>query len=187
MAVRDPRFTHQWTEADVTRVADLLGQGLSASQIAYAFGVTRNAVISIVHRNKDLSKVGFMPKEMRTADVISLPRATGQRIVPRRTVDPVTLPHRPNLRVVSNNTALMAQDWLDKHKPRRFGAGDRTDEFTIKRFLEERGYKYQGGWQGHSSITGNGVRKKMMKWAGVMAFVDEIRVREGLQPFKRQA
>jgi hypothetical protein len=81
----------------------------------------------------------------------------------------------------------MAQDWIERNKPRRFCTGERTDPHTIKQFLADRGYALSGGFEGYNAITGNGVRKMKLRWSGVMAFVDEIRVREGMQPFKRQA
>lgn len=44
-------------------IADMLHKGLSASQIAAHFeGVTRNAVIGLVHRNKELREIGFARK-----------------------------------------------------------------------------------------------------------------------------
>ena len=72
--MRDPRFTHKWTDEDKVRVESLLREGLSASQIAYEFKVSRNSVIGIVHRDETLKKVGFIPKHKKPANVISLPR-----------------------------------------------------------------------------------------------------------------
>lgn len=179
--MRDPRFTHKWTDDDIAKVATLLKQGLSASQIGYAMEVSRNCVISIVHRNASLRGIGFMPQNERPPEVLSLPRCY---VTPQHRRHEV---ERPKLRVVSNNVALMAQDWIERNKPRRFCTGERTDPHTIKQFLADRGYALSGGFEGYNAITGNGVRKMKLRWSGVMAFVDEIRVREGMQPFKRQA
>lgn len=167
----------------------LLRDGLSASQIAYQFGVSRNAVIGIVHRDADLKAVGFVPKREKPTNVISLPRTNVCAFPNIRRVSPTSAPpkERPALRVVSNNSSMMVNDWLQKNGARTFKANERTDEFSVKQFLADRGYKVSGGWQGHSTITGNGVRRSKLRWSGVMAFVDELRVKEGLEPFKRKA
>jgi GcrA cell cycle regulator len=46
-----------WTSARMRQLRDLLPTGMSASEIAAEIGASRNAVISKVHRTKDLSFV----------------------------------------------------------------------------------------------------------------------------------
>lgn len=49
-----------WTPELKDQVADMLHEGLSASQIAARIGdVTRNAVIGVVNRDKRLKEIGF--------------------------------------------------------------------------------------------------------------------------------
>lgn len=50
----------RWFDGNIDRIADLLREGLSASQIAAHFrGVSKNAVIGIVGRNAELKAIGF--------------------------------------------------------------------------------------------------------------------------------
>ena len=49
-----------WTPDKKHQVAELLRQGASAGQIARQFHpTTRNAIIGVVHRDKDLRQIGF--------------------------------------------------------------------------------------------------------------------------------
>ena len=49
-----------WTSELKDRVARLLGEGLSASQIAAKIeGASRNAVVGVVHRDQRLREIGF--------------------------------------------------------------------------------------------------------------------------------
>lgn len=199
-AMRDPRFTHKWTDEDIERVATLLRKGLSASQIGYVLNVSRNAVISIVHRSKYLSGIGFMLPSDRPATVIALPRVASPDAKRMAREDATVIPLRepkidrrpsrqpPPLKIVVNNESAAIREWIAKNgNPRTFAMNERTDEYSVKQFLADRGYKIIGGWQGHSTITGNGVRRSKLRWSGIMAFVDELRVKEGLEPFKRKA
>jgi len=55
-----------WSKQDIARVADLLREGASASQIATEFrDRTRNSIIGLVHRNKTLAAIGFFRAAMR--------------------------------------------------------------------------------------------------------------------------
>lgn len=54
------RDTFFWSDADKNRIADYLVAGLSASKIAAHFeGVSRNAVIGVIYRDKRLKAIGF--------------------------------------------------------------------------------------------------------------------------------
>ncbi|MFD1792102.1 GcrA family cell cycle regulator [Ochrobactrum teleogrylli] len=48
-----------WTQERKLSVANLLREGLSAGQISSRLGVSRNAVIGIIHRDKMLSEIGL--------------------------------------------------------------------------------------------------------------------------------
>jgi len=48
-----------WTREQDARVADLLREGLSARKIGALMGMSGNAVIGRVHRNKELAAIGF--------------------------------------------------------------------------------------------------------------------------------
>lgn len=191
--MREQRFTHDWIPSEISRLGKMLKEGMSAGQIAEQFNVTRNAIIGIVHRDKTLSAIGF-DRSPKNRPEGWTPKRTDRRPKPSNVVKfPMVSPARhptpqnpfPALRVVSNNTSLMVEDWLDQNCPRRFERVERTDPFSIKTYLEERGFKLSGGWQGHSTIVGKGYKRTHMKWAQVMEFVDAIRIKEGRQPFKR--
>lgn len=47
------------TEEARDQIAIMLAEGLTGAQIAHRFGVTRNAVIGIIHRDKRLKAIGF--------------------------------------------------------------------------------------------------------------------------------
>lgn len=48
-----------WTPEQDARLADLLREGLSARKIGALMGMSGNAVIGRVHRNKELAAIGF--------------------------------------------------------------------------------------------------------------------------------
>lgn len=53
----------EWSATDRSKIADLLRQNLSGAQIARHFqGATRNMIIGLVHRDKNLKAVGFARK-----------------------------------------------------------------------------------------------------------------------------
>lgn len=55
----------QWTEDDKARLAMLLRAGRSAGQIAPLFKRSRNAIISMVNRDKSLKAIGFKGQGVR--------------------------------------------------------------------------------------------------------------------------
>ncbi|OYR28457.1 GcrA family cell cycle regulator [Brucella pseudogrignonensis] len=48
-----------WTEDRKLVVAELLREGLSAGQMSKRLGISRNAIISVIHRDKMLSEIGL--------------------------------------------------------------------------------------------------------------------------------
>jgi len=48
-----------WTDDRKQVVAELLREGLSAGQMSKRLGISRNAIISIIHRDKMLSEIGL--------------------------------------------------------------------------------------------------------------------------------
>lgn len=53
-------MTAVWREGHIPQISQMLKDGLSASEIANKFeGVSRNAVIGLVHRRADLREIGF--------------------------------------------------------------------------------------------------------------------------------
>jgi len=52
-------MSFQWNNANIQAVAYLLKQRASASEIAAELGITRNAIIGKVRRDKDLRAIGF--------------------------------------------------------------------------------------------------------------------------------
>lgn len=49
----------RWTDRDKQRIAAMLRDKLTASEIGAYFGVSRNAIIGIVGRTPELSKIGY--------------------------------------------------------------------------------------------------------------------------------
>ncbi|WP_192258633.1 GcrA family cell cycle regulator [Mesorhizobium caraganae] len=193
-----------WPQERRDVVADLLIEGLSASQIAERMGdTTRNAIIGIVRRDKRLSAIGFArtgqggllgPKmtpeerlekrkkwdqayrERNRGNVIAFPK-------PKRAPPRPAAVKQPALRVVSNNVPLMVQDWLEKNGgPRRFEKNATADTWAIRAYLEERGIRMNGHQCKWSVSMGPG-RPRIMKWSEIIRLADEYRVAEGLQPF----
>lgn len=48
-----------WTPEQDKKIAECLADGMSASQIAAVFGCSRNAIVGMVHRNRELREIGF--------------------------------------------------------------------------------------------------------------------------------
>lgn len=186
-----------WTDEAKEQVAIRLRDGMSAAQIAACFGCTRNAIIGIVGRNKELKEIGFTrqsgvgtlkefrkPRPVRIepvpADIIQLVervslRTAAPRPQPVRQVEP----KRPV--AVNQNVNEMVAEWLAKNGgPRKFGMRDGSDYFSVKMFLHERGYQFSGGYMGASKITKGKWSSGRLKWHQVIAIVDELREAEGL-------
>lgn len=86
------------------------------------------------------------------------------------------------------NDAQLVADWISKNgAPRRFAPGVSANPSALRFFLEDRGYE-----TGYSGLKGGGkclVKKhgargpaRRMDANGLIAFVDQHRVAEGLEP-----
>lgn len=71
------------TEAVREQIAVMLAEGLTGAQIASRFGVTRNAAIGIIHRDRRLKEIGFKrsPGPQNTEKAIELSIAAKRRRV----------------------------------------------------------------------------------------------------------
>ena len=193
-----------WTPEEKARVADLLQRGKTAKQIGEVIGVTRNAIIGIVARDKMLSAIGFSRRgsggvrekklthderliRRRQYDVAYRARIRGEVIAFPKPLRPRPTYHlaptkSPALRVITN-IPMLVEDWLKQNGgPRRFERTATSDTWVIRLYLEERGVKLNGqrGKWGISNWRG---RPRLGTWADVMKVADEFRVAEGLQPF----
>lgn len=169
--MREQRFTRQWTDADIKQIAVCLHKGMTGSQIATEFGVSRNSAISIIHRSAELRAIG-LSRSPRYSDNQPAPKPRP----PRK--------EKPSLRLVTTERQATVDAWLKANGgPRRFETGVRSDYDGIKAFLERRGYTLVGGWHGKCKLSQGRGRPRSMLWKEVMALVDGIHVSEGLQPF----
>jgi hypothetical protein len=50
---------HYWTEEEIDRVASMMKEGMSTTQIGAALGYSRNAITGIVGRTHRLKRIGF--------------------------------------------------------------------------------------------------------------------------------
>lgn len=87
---------------------------------------------------------------------------------------------------MSNDRALV-DAWLQEHKPRRFDRGDSATPDALCEFLRARGYDLNfTGWKGGGRATlrhvGQRGRPPSMSMRDLLAFVDELRITEGLEP-----
>lgn len=85
-----------------------------------------------------------------------------------------------------NDTALI-DDWLKTHRPRRYERGESATPDAIRAYLNARGYELGfTGWKGGGRATvrtiGQRGRPPSMSMHDLVAFVDELRLTEGLQP-----
>lgn len=127
-----------------------------------------------------LPKPKNQPVKRETIRVARQPAPHPMAIVTLHTVE------APKLRVVSNNTSLMIQDWLEKNGgARKFEQGARSDYFAIQSFLSDQGMSL--GIHRNKYMLGNyGSKWRQVSWKEVMATVDNLRCVLGLQPFQRR-
>jgi hypothetical protein len=86
-----------------------------------------------------------------------------------------------------NSAAIMINEYLANHGARRFEAGARTEYEAIRAYLRDRFYDMrQNGRTFSLKPLGQKGAGKRMSWQKVMAFVDELRAAEGLEPFARK-
>lgn len=199
-----------WTEAQDARIATMLVAGKSARDIANAFGagITRNAVIGRVNRNKDLKAIGFT----RTGEgsATSRPRKTSikasnvfrgekppmhqdnvvtlhvlrQRKAPGSMLPIPVKSVKAPLRIVSNNEKLMIADYLQKTGARRYEMGFCSDYHGIQGYLAMRGVDLTTRNNGKFTyiIRLKDGQSRKATWQEVLQFADEFRRSEGLEP-----
>jgi hypothetical protein len=84
------------------------------------------------------------------------------------------------------DTALIAS-WLSEHKPRRFEVGTSATPDALREYLKGHGYElgftgWRGGQKATLKHTGMRGRPPTMTMRELLAFVDELRLTDGLQP-----
>jgi len=87
---------------------------------------------------------------------------------------------------ISEDDALIAS-WLAVNRPRRFETGVSATPDALRAYLKEHGYELGfTGWRGGQRATirhiGQRGRPSTMSMRDLIAFVDELRLTEGLQP-----
>lgn len=183
--------------------------GASSRQIAERVGApSRNSVISVFHRNQEAlkqyplrtiirrPKMSEQERKAREADrvrryrsrkrrsnVITLHIPTVKKALGDQTrgIVPVKTVEVPRFRVVRNNVDMMVKDFLAKHGARRFERGATTEYVAVVNFLREHGHELKCASACYK-IDG-----KPTSWVGVLAMVDEIRTRKGLEPIVRKS
>jgi len=191
----------KWTDEDDKRLADQLIAGKTSKEIAEHLGrgITRNAIIGRVHRCKHLAEIGFArtkpagergnaASSPRRDNVVTLniPR---NKAKPNQRLGPVMTVRAP-LRVVSNNDAMMIDDWLRKHGgARRYETGFTADFYGLKAFLARHGIDLTMRNAGKFiyTIRQPDGRTRQVKWPEVQRFADQFRLADGLEPILAEA
>ncbi|NTS30696.1 hypothetical protein HQ945_05470 [Phyllobacterium sp. BT25] len=79
-------------------------------------------------------------------------------------------------------TEQMISDWMDRNgAPRRFSRGESTDFLAIRSYLEKHGYRLSGHRYEYI-FSRNGMPRRKFDWRGLLRFVDDLRVADGLPP-----
>lgn len=180
--------------------------GMSAGKIAEALGVSRNAVCGKVHRlnlpprtTLVRSFVGYeILKERRKASGWVHPKKKPEKPKTKSNL-PANLPatKRPApavvvaLPVAGVDDATLVAGWLAQHGgPRKFARGETADPFGLRFWLEARGYsvKYTQKDGGKITVARVGAKGRPMSFTGkkFIAFVDHLRVYEGLEPLSSE-
>lgn len=177
-------------------VADVYIAGVSASEIAALFDhASRSAVCGVIHR---LQAKGVIA----SADRIQVKKRRGRAAAKQAVVQTFTTPKprnaaspRPASATVialptaqgsRRATSAMVEAWLAKNGgPRRFEPGATTDLDVLRRYVEPRGYTIGFSQKGRGTYTINGGcgRPKTVDRNGLFAFVDKLRLADGLTPF----
>lgn len=101
-----------------------------------------------------------------------------------------TLLNRRQAPSVSEADRRAIADYLKRYGARRFESGFSADVHGCQDFLARRGYelKVRNSFRLYSlRKIGAAGRPKLMKFNSVIAFIDQIRVAEGLAPISRRA
>lgn len=159
---------------DDDQIRVLASAGHSAREIGEALGKTKDTIIG---RTRKLGiKLHGRPGGNRGGNVIAFPGSRHVRPVPS-----LSSPSRPQLTVITNVERLIA-DHIARHGVRRFAAGETADYYSLQSWLRDRGYALSKSRSLYSISNGRG-HPKVMPWANVVSFVDDIREREGLPTF----
>lgn len=109
-----------WTEDRKLVVAELLREGLSAGQMSKRLGISRNAIISVIHRDKMLSEIGLAAGVggARTPKAASSPYKTGRMKTaarsPARQSQPASVAVAP---VIEPEPAFIREDVIEIEAP----------------------------------------------------------------------
>lgn len=197
-----------WTHERDMQVAKFLVEGLTAAEIGSRLGTSRNAIIGRVTRCRELREIGFVrsadfhaERAKKQADRLLLKSpvaivANGRQytMARRDTTRSAAAPrHRatvkpdraPKLRIVSNNTSLLIQDWLERNGgARKFEREIRTDYWAVQSFLRDHGVNLNV--HRNKYLLGNiGAKTRQVSWKEIMDTVDKLRCQIGLQPFRQ--
>ncbi|PSH68570.1 hypothetical protein CU102_12460 [Phyllobacterium brassicacearum] len=83
-------------------------------------------------------------------------------------------------------TSTLISEWLDKHGgPRVFAQGDNSDFLAVRRYLEKHGYRLNG--HRYNFVISKGKFRRTFDRRGLMRFVDELRIADGLPPILARA
>ena len=85
-------FARKWTAEDKTRVLFLFNSGHSASEVAREYGVSRNAILGLVHRARHQKNA---PVRSRSRSRRKVRREEGHRRKPRQ-LKPRPISHAPD-------------------------------------------------------------------------------------------
>ena len=180
-----------WSADEHETMVRMAAEGCPMSQVAKVLGRSRNAIAgrAIRHGIKFLGIVKRGPKGPRgpkqvTAQVIRFPKPPKATAAPRAVAKPAS-PPKP-LKVVTQNTDLMVQDYLAKHGARRFEPGFSTDYHNLKNYLQERGVSLNLKSSSPYVSHGRG-RPRKCTWGEVIAIADRFRVAEGMTPILRSS
>ena len=175
-----------WTDGNIQAAAKLWNDGQSSAEISAALGVSRNSVISLANRNKDMfraksrSEAAILSAKNRAAHA-STYRPAKPKVMPNWNTVLLT-PKRP---VVQKPLKDMMADWIAENgPPRRFDRGFSGDWTYLCVKMEELGWKLnkQANWYTLGPIGSKG-RPKRLRRDGVLEKIDAILIANGKQPF----
>ena len=177
-----------WDEDSIQKAANLWNEGLSASEVGEALGVSRNSIISLANRKKDIFRKKDHKACTRRAKYKSAlvrrekPKPQGPAIVPNWKSVPSVRQTRP---VAQKPLDQMISDWIEENGgPRRFERGFSGDWSFLRIKLEEMGWKLnkQANWYTLQAIGSSGSGRKMRR-EQVLDKIDAILIANGKQPF----
>jgi hypothetical protein len=180
--LEDELRVHWASGAPASKIAAMMGGGLTRNSIigkASRLGLDhrRSPILPRLEPGEARARRNELQRQRRAnapkqpkVRKPALPRRAKKVIVPRRVV------YQPD---TGASDAELVQGWLAMNGPRRFERGASGDEMAMRSYLHARGYEttYR---QGKLYLIGRG-RPRLLTYKDLVAFVDEIRVSEGLQ------